>query len=77
MWAEFLIENEDLHVGDKILVTGTTTGALIQECEEIRFDLQPVNTATRGQNISIKVNDRVRVNDRLYVLQPADRLTQQ
>lgn len=75
--AEFLIENEDLHVGDKILVTGTTTGALIQECEEIRFDLQPVNTATRGQNISIKVNDRVRVNDRLYVLQPADRLTQQ
>ena len=74
--AEFLIENEDLHVGDKILVTGTTTGALIQPCDEIRFDLEPVETATRGQHISIKVNDRVRVNDKLYVLQPADRLTQ-
>jgi putative protease len=74
--AEFLIENVDLHVGDKILVTGTTTGALIQPCEEIRFDLEPVETATRGQHISIKVNDRVRVNDKLYVLQPADRLTQ-
>ena len=74
--AEFLIENEDLHVGNKILVTGTTTGALIQSCHEIRYELEPVETATRGQHVSIKVNDRVRVNDRLYVLQPADRLTQ-
>ena len=75
--AEFLIENADLHVGDKILITGTTTGAIIQPCDEIRYDLQPVPTATRGQHISIKVNDRVRVNDKLYVLLPADRLTQQ
>ena len=75
--AEFLIENEDLHVGDKVLITGTTTGALIQPCDEIRFDLEPVEVATRGQHISIKVNERVRVNDKLYVLQPADRLTQQ
>lgn len=74
--AEFLIENEDLHVGDKLLITGTTTGALIQPCEEIRFDLKPVEVATKGQHISIKVNERVRVNDKLYVLQPADRLTQ-
>jgi len=74
--AEFLIENEDLHVGDKLLITGTTTGALIQPCEEIRFDLEPVEVAMKGQHISIKVNERVRVNDKLYVLQPADRLTQ-
>jgi len=67
--AEFLIENVDLHVGDKILVTGTTTGALIQHVDEIRFDLEPVPTATRGQHISIKVNERVRPNDKLYVLQ--------
>lgn len=66
--AEFLIENEDLHVGDKILVTGTTTGALIQPCEEIRYELEPVQTATRGQHVSVKVNERVRVNDKLYVL---------
>ena len=75
--AEFLIEKEDLHVGDKLLITGTKTGALIQPCEEIRYELEPVQTATRGQHISIKVNERVRPNDKLYVLQPADRLTQQ
>lgn len=67
--TEFLIENVDLHVGDKILVTGETTGALIQTVDEIRYDLKPVDTATRGQRISIKTNEKVRPNDKLYVLE--------
>ena len=66
--TEFLIENVDLHVGDKILVTGTTTGALIQTVDEIRYDLKPVELATRGQRISIKTQAKVRPNDKLYVL---------
>lgn len=66
--AEFLIENIDLHVGDKVLITGTTTGALIQTVGEIRYDLGPVETATRGQHISFKVNEKVRPNDKLYAL---------
>ncbi|MCH5177148.1 MAG: U32 family peptidase [Prevotellaceae bacterium] len=68
--AEFLIENEPLRTGDKILVTGTTTGALIQHADEIRFDLQPVDTAERGQHVSIRTAERVRPNDKLYVLVP-------
>lgn len=66
--AEFLIENIDLNVGDKVLVTGPTTGALIQQVEEIRYELEPVQTATRGQHISFKVNEKVRPNDKLYAL---------
>lgn len=66
--AEFLIENVDLHVGDKILVTGITTGALIQTVDEIRFDLEPVSVATRGQHVSFKTNEKVRPNDKLYLL---------
>lgn len=66
--GEFVIENSPLSVGDKILVTGPTTGALIQQVDEIRFDLQPVDTATRGQHISIKTNEKVRPNDMLYVM---------
>ncbi len=77
--AEFLIENVDLNVGDKILVTGNATGALMQHVEEIRYDLQPVATATRGQHISFKTDERVRPNDKLYKLVDATdmRLTQQ
>lgn len=67
--AEFLIENEPLIVGQKILVTGVTTGALIQTVDEIRFDLKPVEKAERGQHISIKTNERVRPGDKLYLLQ--------
>lgn len=75
--GEFLVENIDLKVGDKILVTGTTTGALIQQCDEIRVDEKQADSAVKGDVISIKVNERVRPGDRLYILQPADRLTQQ
>ncbi|MBR3454149.1 MAG: U32 family peptidase [Bacteroidaceae bacterium] len=66
--AEFLIENADLHVGDKVLITGPTTGAIIQTVDEIRYDLQPVSTATKGQSISFKVNGKVRPSDKLYVM---------
>ena len=66
--AEFVVENAPLRVGDKMLVTGPTTGALIQPVEEIRFDLAPADTAERGQNVSIRTRERVRPNDKLYVL---------
>ena len=66
--GEFLIENEPLNAGDKILITGNATGALIQNVDEIRFDLQPVPTATKGQFISIKTEAKVRPNDKLYKL---------
>lgn len=66
--GEFLIENEDLSVGDKILVTGNATGALIQTVDEIRFDLHPVQRATKGQFISFVTNEKVRPNDKLYKL---------
>lgn len=66
--GEFLIENESLSVGDRMLVTGTTTGALMQTVGEMRYDLEPVQTATRGQHVSIKTDARVRPNDKLYRL---------
>lgn len=66
--GEFLVENEDLHVGDRILITGNATGALIQTVDEIRFDLKPVESATKGQLISFKTEEKVRPNDKLYKL---------
>lgn len=68
--AEFQVEAHDINVGDKLLITGTTTGALyINKVEEIRFDLKPVNTAKKGQRISIAVPDKVRPNDKLFILE--------
>ena len=73
--AEFLVENSPISDTDKILVTGPTTGALIQPVGELRVDdpkdsskSYPVPHAQKGDVISIKVNDRVRLNDRMYIL---------
>ena len=73
--AEFLVENSEINDTDKILITGPTTGALIQPVGELRVDdpqdsskSYPVPKAQKGDVISIKVDDRVRLNDRMYVL---------
>lgn len=67
--AEFVVESVDLGKGDKVLVTGPTTGALIQTVDELRVDLKPVEVAHRGDHVSFKVNEKVRPSDKLYKLE--------
>ena len=66
--AEFKIEACELHLGDRILVTGPTTGALYATVEEIRYDLQPVQTARKGQHVSLPLPTKIRRNDKLFVV---------
>ena len=67
--AEFLIEASEITVGDKLLITGPTTGAVFIDLDEIRYDLKHVQTAHKGQHISIKVPSKVRPSDKLYKLE--------
>ena len=68
--AEFQVEAHEIKVGDKLLITGPTTGAMyIDEVKEIRYDLKPVNVAKKGQRISIAVPDKVRPSDKLFVME--------
>lgn len=65
--AEIKLETaEELSVGDEILITGTTTGALQQIVDEIREDLKPVPKVVQGSLFSIKTSDVVRRGDKLY-----------
>ncbi len=66
--AEFKVEACQLPQGAKILVTGPTTGALYCTADEIRYDLQPVAVAEKGQHISISTPRKVRRNDKLFVV---------
>ncbi len=70
--AEFKIEACELKVGDEILVTGPTTGALRATVSEIRYDLKPVRTARQGQHISIPLSTKVRHNDKLFIVRKQD-----
>lgn len=65
--AEFYMENDEVSVGDEIVITGPTTGAVIMTVEEIRVDLKPVQKTVKGERFSIKVDERVRPSDKLYV----------
>ena len=65
--AEFQMENDELAVGDEIVITGPTTGAIIMKVEEIRVDLKPVQKTVKGDRFSIKVPERIRPSDRLFV----------
>ncbi len=64
--AEVAVEASEFSVGDRLLITGPTTGALWLSAEEIRFDLKPVETAQQRQRVSIPVPEKVRPNDKLF-----------
>ena len=64
--AEFLMETQQLQVGDKLLVTGPTTGALFFEAEEIRVEEKQVQETVRGEHFSMPVPEKVRPSDKLY-----------
>lgn len=68
--AEIQVEAAEIHTGAKLLITGNTTGAMyIDNVDEIRYDLKPVEQATKGQRVSIKVPDKVRPNDKVFVME--------
>lgn len=64
--AEVAVEANTFSVGDKLLITGNTTGAMYLDAKEIRYDLQPVDKALQGQRISIAVPGKVRPNDKFF-----------
>ncbi len=66
--AEVSVEAAEFSVGDRLLITGPTTGALWLNADEIRFDLKPVDTALQKQRVSIPVPEKVRPNDKLFKL---------
>ena len=68
--AEIHLDTHDLSVGDKLLITGDTTGAYEDTVQEIRVDLQPVPTAHKGDYLSVKTRSMVRRNDKVFKIIP-------
>jgi U32 family peptidase len=66
--AELSIEARDLSVGQKLLVTGPTTGAVRFDVSEIRLAGKSVDSAPKGSTISVPCPEKVRKNDILSIL---------
>ena len=64
--AEFTVEADTFKVGDRLLITGPTTGVMYVTADEIHDDNGPVQVAQQGTRVSIAVTDKVRPSDKLF-----------
>ncbi len=67
--AEFTVEATTFRLGDKLLVTGPTTGVMYLTATEIHDnDGHPVEEAPQGTRVAIPVTGKVRPSDKLFKL---------
>ena len=66
--AEFTVEATTFEVGDRLLITGPTTGVMYVTPQEIHDDNGPVEVARQGTRVSIAVTGKVRPSDKLFKL---------
>ena len=57
-----------LKIGDTIHIKGHTTD-ITQEVESMQINNKPVKGAKKGDDIGIKVNDRARKNDKVFLVE--------
>ncbi len=66
--GQFKLESHSLKIGDKILVTGPTTGVIETEVTSLMADDKVVDEAFKGQEITLPIEKMIRASDRLYKL---------
>ncbi len=64
--GEFKIDAYGVKVGDKILVTGPTTGAKEMELKTMLVNDVKQDEAKKGDSVTIKLDFRIRQSDKLY-----------
>lgn len=70
--AQFIISNKDLSLGDKVLISGPTTGEQEVTITNLFVNGMPSETAKKGDQITFEVPFRTRLSDKLYkIIQPA------
>lgn len=67
--AQFIIEKGSLHVNDEILIQGPTTGEERLTLTEMKVNGSDANQANVGDKVTFKVPFRIRLSDKLYVIQ--------
>jgi len=66
--AEILVESGTVHAGERLLITGTTTGALYMRADDMRVDLTSAQEVGRGIRFSVKTPAKARPGDKVFRL---------
>jgi UPF0176 protein len=67
--GEFVIEENEVNIGDTVLIKGKTTGEEIFELQSMFINKTEALTAKKGDSISIKLPFRIRLSDLLYKIE--------
>ena len=71
--GEFVLESHDVKVGDKLIVTGPTTGYVETTVEEIRLGSgTSVDKAIKGNTVASRIPEKIRPSDKLYKVVSSD-----
>lgn len=60
--------HDDLAIGDRILIQGSTTGSVESVIDSMQIDGKNISEAKKGCNVAVKFQKKVRENDYLYKL---------
>lgn len=76
--AEITVEAVDLHLGDRLMAIGATTGVVEFDVDDLRVNLQPVSVAEKGVRCSVAVRpddpgfERLRRTDKVFIWTEAE-----
>jgi putative protease len=70
--AEVKIINNPMKVGDTIHIIGKKTGVVRQQVQSMQVDGKNIETAERGIMVGLKTDEKVRVGDKVYVLEEVE-----
>lgn len=69
--GEIAVQASTFKKGDKLLITGPTTGAMYLHATEIHDDNGPIDEAVQHTLVSVPVPGKVRPNDKVFRIDPA------
>ena len=69
--GEIAVQASTFKKGDKLLITGPTTGAMYLHATEIHDDNGPIDEAVQHTLVSVPVPSKVRPNDKVFRIDPA------
>jgi UPF0176 protein len=67
----FIVENQEIKIGDKILISGPTTGNQELILDKMLVNGKEIEMAKKGDKITFKVPFRVRLSDKLFKINSA------
>lgn len=66
--AEIIVQKEGVSVGDEIIITGNVTGVLKDKIKKLWVNNKQVSSAEKGEMVLLSIAEKVRKNDKVYVL---------